>query len=238
MLKAQGYRTACIGKWHLGSQPDYLPTRRGFDHFFGVPYSHDMSPPLMWDTEVIDPSPRTDALTGLFTEQAVNYIGNSDGSPFFLYLAHTAPHIPLGVSESFLGRSGLGPYGDCVQELDWGVGQVINALRANNLDQNTLVLFTSDNGPWYLGSPGRLRGRKGETFEGGMRVPLLARWPGVIPANRTTGAMASALDILPTLARLGSAPLPEAPLDGVDILPLLTCDREDVRRPPLLYFDG
>jgi arylsulfatase len=238
VLKTKNYSTMCIGKWHLGSQPDHLPTRRGFDQFFGVPYSNDMAPPLMRNNDIIDPSPRNDLLTTLFTEQAVNYIRATAGSPFFLYLAHTAPHIPLGISDRYRGKSGLGPYGDCVQEVDWSVGQVLRALKDNNLDRDTLVFFTSDNGPWYLGSPGPLRGRKGETYEGGLRMPFLARFPGVFPAGRTTQTAATAMDILPSLARLTGATLPHVPLDGVDIVPLLTGELETVDRPPFFYFQG
>jgi arylsulfatase A len=238
VLKTKNYSTMCIGKWHLGSQQDYLPTRRGFDQFYGVPYSNDMAPPLLRNCDVIDPSPSNNLLTTMFTEQAVNYIYMAAGSPFFLYLAYTAPHIPLGISDRFRGKSGLGQYGDCVQEVDWSVGQVLGALKANGIDRDTLVFFTSDNGPWYLGSPGRLRGRKGETYEGGLRMPLLARWPGMLPAGRRTQATATAMDILPTLARLTGATLPYARLDGVDILPLLTGESEAVDRPPFFYFQG
>ncbi|MCE5311082.1 MAG: sulfatase [Acidobacteriales bacterium] len=238
VLKTRNYGSMCIGKWHLGSQLDYLPTRRGFDRFFGVPYSNDMYPPLMRDCDIIDPAPRNDLLTTLFTEQAVNYIHAMAGSPFFLYLAYTAPHLPLGISTRFRGKSGLGPYADCVQELDWSVGQVLRALTDKGIDQDTVVLFTSDNGPWYLGSPGQLRGRKGETYEGGLRMPLLARWPGIFPARRTTQVVATAMDILPTVARLAGAALPSALLDGVDVATLLSGQVETVDRPPFFYFQG
>jgi len=238
VLKTKNYNSMSIGKWHPGSQVDYLPTRRGFDRFFGVPYSNDMCPPLMRDCDIIDPAPRNDLLTTLFTEQAVNYIHATAGSPFFLYLAYTAPHIPLGISSRFRGKSGLGPYGDCVQEIDWSVGQVLRALTDAGIDQDTVVLFTSDHGPWYLGSSGPLRGRKGETYDGGLRVPLLARWPGIFPARRTIQAAAAALDILPTVARLTGAALPSTLLDGVDIATLLSGQSESVDRPPFFYFQG
>jgi len=238
-LGAAGYRTACIGKWHLGSQTRYLPTNRGFDEFFGVPYSADMSPcPLIRNTTVVAPSADVKALTTSFTQEAVDFIKRSKDVPFFLYLAHTAPHLPLAASERFAGKSGLGEYADVVQELDWSTGQVMAALQANGLDSNTLVMFSSDNGPWWQGSQGKLRGRKGETYEGGMREPFIARYPGVIPSGIGCTGIASTLDILPTLARLCGAQSPSKPLDGVDIWPLLTGDRTEVERDVFLYFDS
>jgi arylsulfatase A len=239
MLKSRGYATMCIGKWHLGSQPQFLPTNRGFDEFFGLPYSNDMSPlPLLQNTRVIEEPARLDTLTRRYTEQAVDFIARSKDSPFFLYLPQTAPHLPLAASDRFLGTSAQGLYGDVVEELDWSVGEVLRALKENGLDENTLVMFSSDNGPWFQGSPGVLRGRKGETDEGGMRVPFIARFPGRIPTELVCRGVASTMDLLPTLARLSDAPLPDKPLDGVDIWPLLTGDKEEVDRDPLLYFDG
>jgi arylsulfatase A len=236
-LKTLNYGTMCIGKWHLGCQPDYLPTSRGFDQFYGLPYSNDMSPlPLMVNTTTIEQPARLNTLTSRYTDQAVNFISNSNGSPFFLYLAHTFPHAPLAVSDRFKGVSGMGLYGDVVAELDWSVGQVLSALKANNLDNNTLVMFTSDNGPWYLGSAGKLRGRKGDSYEGGVREPFIARWPGRIPAGRTTQAQATTMDIFPTLAGLTGAGLP-AQMDGVDIFPLLSGQQANVDRDAFLYFD-
>ncbi len=238
VLKPLNYRTMCVGKWHLGSQPDYLPTNRGFDQFFGLPYSNDLWPlPLMSNTETLESPPVQETLTSRYTDQAINFIKNSNGSPFFLYLAHSAPHVPLAASGRFKGKSGLGVYGDVVAELDWSVGQVLGALKDNGLDNNTLVMFTSDNGPWYQGSPGKLRGRKGDTYEGGMREPFVARWPGRIPGGKTTRAMASTLDIFPTVAQLTGAGLP-AQMDGVDISPILTGQQDTVDRPPFLYFDN
>lgn len=238
MLKEAGYRSACIGKWHIGSKTEYLPTNRGFDEFFGLPHSHDMWPrPLMRQTEVIEPVADIRTLTQRFTEQAASFIGRQKESPFFLYLPHTAPHIPLAPSAKFKGKSRLGPYGDTIQELDWSVGEVLRVIQENGLEENTLVLFTSDNGPWYQGSAGIMRGRKGETLDGGMREPLLARFPGNIPANTTCRGLANAMDILPTLARLTGALLPAGPLDGADIWPMLSAASEEVDREPFLYFD-
>ena len=252
MLKPAGYKTMCVGKWHLGRPPQYLPTTRGFDEYYGIPYSNDMSPSiLMHNTDIIESPVDLTTLTRRYTDQAVGFIRGSGASPFFLYLAHTFPHIPLAASPDFLGKSGMGLYGDVIQELDWSVGQVIQALQDSDVDQNTLVLFTSDNGPWFQGSPGRLRGRKGDTFEGGMREPFIARFPGRIPAavrggrglTRATQArkvdvMASTLDLLPTIAGFAEVPLSRNPLDGVDIGPVLTGQASDVDRPLFLYFSN
>jgi arylsulfatase A len=256
MLKPAGYKTMCVGKWHLGLPPQYLPTSRGFDHYYGLPYSNDMTPSiLMQDTSIIESPVNLNTLTGRYTTQAVNFIDNSAGAPFFLYMAHTFPHIPLACSAGFAGTSGRGLYGDVVREIDWSVGQVLQALTANGVDQDTLVMFTSDHGPWYQGSPGGLRGRKGDTFEGGMRTPFIARFPGLIPAgaslretrtplsrssarSRTVEAMATALDLLPTIAGFAGVPLPHNPLDGVDIGPLLRGQVTTVSRPPFFYFNN
>lgn len=178
MLKSSGYRTACVGKWHLGSEPQYLPTARGFDDYYGIPYSNDQFPSvLMQGTTVIESPVNLDTITGRYTQQAVNFIRQNKDSPFFLYMAHTAVHVPLAVSKEFRGKSSLGLYGDVVREMDWSVGRILSALADLGLDSNTFVMFSSDNGPFFQGSPGRLRGRKGETFEGGMREPFIARFP-------------------------------------------------------------
>lgn len=240
-LKSANYATACIGKWHLGTGPAYMPLARGFDRFFGLPYSNDMLPlPLLDGAATVEAQAQLNSLTSRYTDRAVNFINNNATAkkPFFLYMAHTFPHIPLAASDRFRGKSGKGLYGDCIQELDWSAGQVMGALKANGIDNNTLVIFTSDNGPWYQGSPGRLRGRKAETFEGGMREPFLAKWPGRIKAGRTVAtSMATMMDLFPTFANLAGAALPAAPLDGVDIMPMLTGDAESVDRDPFFYFD-
>jgi arylsulfatase len=238
VLKERGYRTACIGKWHLGCRPAFMPTSRGFDEFFGLPYSNDMWPlPLLMNTEVIEDPARLDMLALRFAEQAARFITRSKDAPFLLYYATVSSHIPLIPPKQFRGRSHFGLYGDVVQTLDWCVGEVLRALRENGLEENTLVLFSSDNGPWYQGSAGPLRGRKGETYEGGVRVPFLARYTGSIPAGRVCQGVASALDVLPTLARLAGAGPPANPLDGLDIWPLLAGEREAVDRDLLLFFD-
>jgi len=239
MLKARNYRTMCIGKWHLGRPAPYLPTSRGFDEYFGIPYSNDMNPRvLMHNGEVIEEAADLDSLTKRYTEQATKFIHDSGQSPFFLYMPHTFPHIPLGASAAFRGKSAEGLYGDVVEEIDWSVGEIIRALKQGGLERNTLVMFTSDNGPWYLGSPGKLRGRKNTTYEGGIREPFIARWPGQIPAGRVSDALASMMDVLPTVARLCGAAMPAKPVDGIDIWPLLTGKERSIERPPLLYFDG
>ncbi len=236
MLKARGYRTMCVGKWHLGLG-QYLPTRRGFDDYYGIPYSNDQDPSiLMHGTQIVEQPVDQDTITKRYTQTSINFIEESKDQPFFLYLAHTFPHSPPAASRQFQGKSGLGLYGDSVMEIDWSTGQIFETLRNLGLDENTLVIFSSDNGPWFQGRPGSLRGRKGDTFEGGVRVPFLARFPGVLPKGKTIDSMASTLDMLPTFAGLAGAALPDNPLDGVDILPVLSGATESVPRPLYLYF--
>ncbi|HEY3742948.1 MAG TPA: sulfatase, partial [Bryobacteraceae bacterium] len=262
MLKPVGYNTMCVGKWHLGSTTPYLPTNRGFDHYWGIPYSNDQSPSiLLQDTTIIESPVQLNTLTQRYTQQAVSFIQQSRTNPFLLYLAHTFPHIPLAASTAFKGSTGMGLYADVVSELDWSVGQVMQALKDNGVDHNTLTIFTSDNGPWYLGSPGRLRGRKGWTYEGGVREPFIARFPGRIPsghvpgrvpvtsvkpsailatppAMRTSNAMATMMDILPTIANLSGAKLPSKPLDGINIWPILSGEVETLNHDAFFYFDS
>lgn len=239
MLKAQNYKTMCIGKWHLGRPDPYLPTNRGFDEYFGIPYSNDMTPRvLMHNTEVIEQTATLETLTPRYTEQAARFITANKSNPFFLYLPHTYPHIPLGASERFRGKSAEGLYGDVVEELDWSIGQILSTLKQNGLEQNTLMMFSSDNGPWYLGSPGKLRGRKNTTYEGGIREPFIARWPGQIPKGRVCDGLASMLDIFPTVAKLCGGALPSKPLDGIDMWPLLSGQKTSIERDVLLYFDN
>jgi arylsulfatase A-like enzyme len=231
VLKARDYRTACIGKWHLGDQPSFLPTRQGFDSYFGIPYSNDMgasqrSPnpplPLLRDETVIEAPVDQTTLTRRYTEEAVRFIKDRDERPFFLYLSHTMPHVPIHVHPDFQGRSSSGPYGDAVEEIDWSTGEILRALGEEGLERRTLVVFTSDNGATRRGENGPLSGGKGSTMEGGMRVPCLARWPGRIPAGTGTDAVTSTMDLLPTLAGLAGASLPQdAGLDGHDISGLL-----------------
>jgi arylsulfatase len=238
VLKQKSYRTLCVGKWHLGHHPAYLPTTRGFDHYFGIPYSNDMNPRwLMEDTKVVEEQATLETLTPRYTERAVQFIEQSAREPFFLYMPHTYPHIPLAASARFRGKSPQGLYGDVIQEVDWSVGEVLAALKRSGIENDTLVMFSSDNGPWYEGSPGNLRGRKGSTWEGGQRVPFLARFPGRVPKGKVVGGVSSVMDVLPTVARLCGSSTPNA-VDGVDIWPLLTGGRASVEREVLLYFDN
>ncbi len=238
-LKKANYATMCIGKWHLGHTAKYLPTARGFDEYFGIPYSNDMKPrPLMHNTETLEEPAKLETLTPRYTEQAAKFIERSKDRPFFLYMPHTYPHIPLAASDRFRGKSKAGLYGDVVAELDWSVGEVLKTLRNNHLERETLVMFSSDNGPWFQGSPGRLRGRKGWTYEGGVREPFLAWMPGRVPSGRVSEAVGSMMDIHPTVAKLCGAPLPPKPLDGIDLWPAITGKASSVDRELLIYFDG
>jgi arylsulfatase A len=250
MLKACGYRTAIFGKWHLGYQPQFLPTRHGFDEYFGLPYSNDMWPkhptakfpdlPLIEGEKVVQFNPDQTQLTTWYTERAVSFIKANAGRPFFLYLAHSMPHVPLHVSEKFKGKTARGLYGDVIAEIDYSVGEVLAALRRAGVEKNTLVIFTSDNGPWlsygdHGGSAGPLREGKGTSFEGGIRVPCLMRWPGKIPAGKTNPQILMTIDIMPTLARLCGGRLPEHKIDGMDVWPILAGE-ESVRNPHEAYF--
>ena len=247
-LKARGYATGCIGKWHLGHLPEFLPTRHGFDEYFGLPYSNDMdrtseapqgraaflSPrnaywnvPLLRNDQVIERPARQEQLTRRYTEEAVDFIHRHKSRPFFLYFPHTFPHVPLFASDAFQGRSARGLYGDTVEELDWSVGQVLDAVRREGLADRTLVFFTSDNGPWLTqleqgGSAGLLREGKGSTWEGGMREPAIAWWPGRIKAGGVTSELGSTMDLFTTSLSLAGAPLPDDRIiDGRDLSPVL-----------------
>ncbi len=227
-LKDVGYLTGMAGKWHLGDiveKPEHNPIRHGFDSFLGVPYSNDMLPfPLCRNEEVLEENIEDQAkLTGLYTKEAVDFIEKSKGNPFFFYFAHTFPHQPLYASADFHGKSSAGRYGDTVEELDWSVGQILDCLKRNGLDDNTLIFFSSDNGPWYNGNPGGLRGRKGQSYEGGFRVPMIARWPGRIPAGSVCKEAAMNIDLFPTCLSIAGAQLPaDRIIDGKNILGLLT----------------
>lgn len=296
VLKGAGYATFCIGKWHLGDAPEFLPTSQGFDHYFGVPFSNDMwrfhplmAPrpnedpllrdqriraaytgyrdaagtvhppasadelqairndpahplpgaywpaglldndlPLMRDERVVELNPDQHQLTTRYTEAAVQFIHENRDHPFFLYLAMHMPHVPLFVSDKFAGKSPRGLYGDCVMEVDWGVGQVLNQLKKDRIDEHTIVVFMSDNGPWLDygvdgGSAGPLRGGKVSTWEGGERVPAIFRWPGRIPANVRSNAVVANIDLLPTLSGLAGGTLPQdRVIDGRDAWPVLS----------------
>ncbi len=227
-LKTKGYATACIGKWHLGHLPQFLPTRQGFDSYYGIPYSNDMKPAvLMRDGQAIEDPVDQTTLTSRYTAEALTFIRQNRAGPFFLYIPHTFPHVPLFASEAFKGKSRRGLYGDVVEELDASVGQVLDALRELKIDDNTFVFFTSDNGPWLIrnqhgGSAGLLRDGKGSTFEGGMREPAIAWWPGTIPPARTTAELASTMDLYATIHALAEIPLPtDRVLDSFDIRDVL-----------------
>jgi arylsulfatase A len=237
IFRKRGFRTQAIGKWHLGSTPDYLPTNRGFDAFYGVPYSDDMKPlPLIRDTESLEADTDRSLLTPRYTEEALRFLFSPHDKPFFLYMAFSYPHDPARASERFRGKSGFGDFGDAVQEIDWSVGEIIQSLRKQNLLHDTLILFTSDHGPWFQGSPGNLRGRKSTTFEGGFRVPLLAHWPAAIQAGEVSSAWTSNLDIVPTLTALCDLSPSPNPLDGVDVTQNLLGSPQDAPRKAVLYF--
>lgn len=234
VLQARGYRTACIGKWHLGDQPEFLPTRHGFDEYFGLPYSNDMYPermakvrnfpplPLLRGEKVLRAITDQSKLTGLYTAEAIAFVERNKSRPFFLYLPHTMVHVPLQAGADFKGKSDNGILGDAIEEIDWSTGEILKTVKRLGLDQHTLVLFTSDNGP-ARGSAGPLRGRKGSTWEGGMREPCIARWPGHVPAGTSCDEVCSTMDLLPTLARLAGVEGPPSPakIDGADITALL-----------------
>lgn len=239
LLKGQGYVTTILGKWHLGCTPEFFPTRRGFDSWYGLPYSNDMWPnhpthgkdypplPLMENEQVLQRMPDQTRLTVDYTRRAVDFIEHNRDRRFFLYLPHSMPHVPLHVSPDHAGKSPRGLYGDVIQEIDWSVGQILATLKQHHLEKDTLVVFTSDNGPWlpygnHAGTSGPLREGKGTTFEGGVRVPCIMRWPGHIPAGQTCRELASTIDILPTMAKLaGTRPPADRIIDGRDIWPLM-----------------
>ena len=235
IVKQQNYSTMCIGKWHLGDHPDFLPTKQGFDRYFGIPYSNDMGSavrnrnypelPLLRETNVIEAPVEQSTITRRYTEEAVRFIAENKDRPFLLYLPHTAVHLPLFPGDSFRGKSKDGPYGDWVEEVDWSTGEILDALKSHGIDEKTLVVFTTDNGSARekAGSNLPLRGRKGRTDEGGMRVPCIARWPSKIPAGRKCGEVTATIDLLPTIAQLAGADLPGGRIiDGRDIWPLLS----------------
>jgi arylsulfatase A-like enzyme len=229
LLKKKGYATTCIGKWHLGDQPEFLPTNHGFDSYFGIPYSNDMGRkniplPLLRDDKVIEAPVAQSPVTRRYTDEAVKFIKANREKPFFLYLPHTSVHLPLFPGEDFKGKSANGKYGDWIEEVDACTGIILQTLKDEKLDQNTLVIFTSDNGSngGRGGSNAPLKGAKGSTHEGGMRVACVMRWPDKIPANSTCSEVASTLDILPTFAALaGTTPSPDRKIDGHNISDLI-----------------
>ncbi|GAP68519.1 arylsulfatase A [Bacteroidales bacterium 6E] len=261
-LKSNGYHTAAIGKWHLGHQSPYLPTDHGFDSYFGIPYSNDMDKieptdhftlaenerfqaynvPLMRDREIVERPADQRTITKRYTEEAVSKIRELKSEPFFIYLAHNLPHIPLFRSAEFNGRSAAGIYGDVIEEIDWSVGEIVKALKEEGLDDNTLVIFTSDNGPWHTfkthgGSAGMLRGAKGGTFEGGMRVPAIFWWPGKVKPGVVVDPGAT-LDIMPTICALSGTELPgDRVYDGYDLANVLLRLEKSPREVVYYYRD-
>jgi arylsulfatase len=266
LLKAAGYRTAMFGKWHLGHRVPYLPMQHGFDQFYGLPYSNDMwaydydgkpwadtsfwrakYPPLPLiegneTRKIISSFADQDSLTADLTKRVVSYIQENRDHPFFLYLAHPMVHVPLGVSKSFRGKSGAGMFGDVMTELDWSVGQIIDALNDNGILESSIVIFTSDNGPWltfgnHAGNTAGLREGKGTAWEGGMRVPAIISWPGKVPAGRVSNRLMTTMDILPTLVELCAAKMPTKKIDGMSFATHLKGDGQSPREELAYYYD-
>ncbi len=271
MLKQQGYATGMVGKWHLGRNEAFLPLQQGFDEYYGIPYSNDMWPvdydgvsvhekdsvskpwklkypplPILDGNQIVEEIHTLEQqaqITTLYTQKAVDFIKRNKTKPFFLYLAHSMPHAPLAVSEKFKGKSEQGLYGDVMMEIDWSVGQVMQALKEEGIDENTLVVFTSDNGPWmcfgnHAGSAAPLREGKGSMWEGGHRVPCIMHWPQQIPASQVSHKMAATMDLLPTIAAVTGAQLPANKIDGVDITALLRGEQVTPRDEFWCYYGG
>lgn len=268
LLKEQGYNTAAIGKWHLGHHLEFLPLQHGFDEYLGLPYSNDMWPVYYDNTRDIPPGYERkltfpellliknnekvreiktikdqDELTTIYTEAAVDFIQRNKDNPFFLYFAHSMPHVPLAVSKKFRGKSKQGLYGDVIMEMDWSVGEIVKALEETGLTENTLVMFISDNGPWlnfgdHAGSAGGLREGKGTSFEGGQRVPAIMKWPAGISEGIVCDKIAATMDILPTISNITGAKLPDQKIDGVSIISLMKGEESANPRKTLLYYYG
>ncbi len=267
MLKQKGYATGMAGKWHLGHQKQFLPLQHGFDEYVGLPYSNDMWPVDFDGTPVTENSARPwkskypqlplikgnekireirtlddqGTLTTIYTERAVDFIKRHKNEPFFFYLAHSMVHVPLGVSDKFKGKSKQGLFGDVMMEIDWSVGQVLKALKDNGLEDNTLVIFTSDNGPWlnfgnHAGSTGGLREGKGTSWEGGQREVCIVKWPGVVPEGTICNKLSATIDLLPTIAAITGAQLPEHKIDGVNILSLFKGEKDANPRDHFYYY--
>lgn len=265
ILKQKGYKTGMIGKWHLGAKAPYLPTSYGFDEYLGLPYSNDMWPVGFDGKPITDTGSKKSKyptlqlldgfnpvmpintledqakLTTLYTERAVKFIGNNKNKPFFLYLAHSMPHVPIAVSNKFKNKSGAGLFGDLMMEIDWSIGEVMKALEKNGLTKNTLIIFTSDNGPWltfgnHAGSSGGLREGKGSAWDGGVKVPCIMSFPGVIASGTVCNNLAATMDVLPTIAALTKSNLPKNKIDGVTILSLLKQEPQANPRDHFVYY--
>lgn len=254
LCKSKGYRTCCVGKWHLGHHEKFLPLQHGFDEYLGLPYSNDMWPfhptsrefpplPLIEGNKVIDTNVTGDTqatLASLYTKRAVDFIRKNPSDPFFLYVAHSMPHVPLFGAKEFEGKSKQGRYGDVIQEIDWSMGEIVKALEEAGVRENTLILFCTDNGPWlsygnHSGSAGPLREGKGTAWEGGVRVPCIMSWPAKIQAKTKTDEVAATIDVLPTIAEILGAELPHHKIDGLSLLPLMT-GGEEVKSARQYYF--
>jgi len=266
MLKQKGYATAIFGKWHLGDAKEFLPLQHGFDEYCGLPYSNDMWPlddigqpiakehrrsslptlPLIEGNEtkeLITDMKGQDKLTTIYTEKAVSFINRNAGKPFFLYVPHTMGHVPLGVSEKFRGKSEQGMYGDVMMEIDWSVGEIVKVLEAKGIAENTVIIFTSDNGPWlnygdHAGSAGGMREGKGTNWEGGQRVPFIVAWQGKVPAGTICNQLGCAIDILPSFAEVAGTKLPENKIDGVSLVELWKGNKQAKPRTELYYYYG
>lgn len=255
LLKQKGYQTAIFGKWHLGDSYPFLPLQNGFDEYYGLPYSNDMWPyhpqqgevfhfpdlPMYDGNKIIGLNTDQSRLTTDYTTRSVNFIRKNKNKPFFLYLAHSMPHVPLAVSDKFKGKSEQGLYGDVMMEIDWSVGEILKTLKEVGLEENTLVILTSDNGPWanygnHAGSTGGLREAKATTFDGGNRVPCLVYWKGKTKAGSICNKLASNIDLFPTFAEISGAPLPENKIDGISILPLILGDKNANPRKSFVYY--
>lgn len=264
LLKARGYATGAFGKWHLGDAPAFLPTRQGFDEYMGIPYSNDMWPvqydgspakegtnkaklpplPIYRNERIIDTIDNLEeqsTLTGRYTDAAIAFIKKNRNKPFFAYIPHNMPHVPINASPAFRGKSKQGLYGDVIMEVDHNIGRIFNTLKELGIDKNTLVIFTSDNGPWlnyghHAGSSGGFREGKGTSFEGGQRVPCLVRWPGVVPAGLVANQLASTIDVLPSVVSLTGAAMPQRKIDGVDISPVWKGDMTATPRRTFWYY--
>jgi arylsulfatase A-like enzyme len=266
LLKSTGYKTAMLGKWHLGSKPPYLPIHYGFDSFYGIPYSHDIWPvdydgtpakpgspqskypplPIYDGDKVVGTNNTLDdqaKLTSLFTGKAIDFIKTNKQHPFFLYLAQPMPHVPLAASAKFKGKSGMGIFGDVIMELDWSLGEIMHALDQYNLSENTILIITSDNGPWLrfgdnAGSTGGLREGKGTAWDGGTRVPCIIRWPGKVEAGMVNSHLMTNMDLLPTIMSFTNSPMPKNKIDGLNFANLLLGkSKEDVRQVFYYYYD-
>ncbi len=264
MLKQNNYATGIIGKWHLGDEKEFLPLQQGFDEYLGIPYSNDMWPmdydgtpaknetwnsnfpvlPIIKDNEKIREIKTLEeqsTLTGLYTEAAISFINKNKNKPFFLYLAHNMPHVPINASSKFRGTSKQGLYGDVIQEVDSEIGRIMKTLKSSGLDKNTIVIFTSDNGPWlnfgnHAGNAGGFREGKGTSFEGGHRVPFIVRWNGNIKGGQICNQLVSAIDILPTLSAICKVKLPDHKIDGVSLMPILKGNMNATPRKNFLYY--